>query len=97
LLRLVFSCAWWEAVPPGYFVLFSFCLDIYVHMYCWFPACFASLSCNFLIYTILTFDKKKKKKKKELLVKKELSIVVRETRERRSPQRNVSSSLLSRF
>jgi hypothetical protein len=29
-------------------------------MFCWFPACTASLSCSFLIYTILTFDQKKK-------------------------------------
>ena len=41
-------------------VVFFLCLDISVHMYCWLPACFASLSCNFLIYTILTFDQKKK-------------------------------------
>jgi hypothetical protein len=40
-------------------------------MYCWFPACFASLSCNFLIYTILTFDQKKKKSKKELSVERD--------------------------
>jgi hypothetical protein len=31
-------------------------------MFCWFPACIASLSCSFLIYTFLTFDQKKKKK-----------------------------------
>jgi hypothetical protein len=29
-------------------------------MFCWFPACIASLSCSFLIYTFLTFDQKKK-------------------------------------
>jgi hypothetical protein len=29
---------------------------------CWYPACTASLSCSFLIYTILTFDQKKKKR-----------------------------------
>ena len=29
-------------------------------MFCWFPACTASLSCSFLIYTFLTFDQKTK-------------------------------------
>ena len=30
-------------------------------LFCWSPACTASLSCSFLIYTILTFDQKKKR------------------------------------
>ena len=33
-------------------------------MFCWFPACIASLSCSFLIYTFLTFDQKKKRAKR---------------------------------
>jgi hypothetical protein len=33
-------------------------------MFCWFPACTASLSCSFLIYTFLTFDKKEKEKER---------------------------------
>jgi len=32
-------------------------------MFCWFPACIASLSCSFLIYTFLTFDQKKKEQR----------------------------------
>jgi hypothetical protein len=58
-----FVCLGWFSLvlggslfPQDCFVFL--CLDIYIHMYCWFPACSASLSCNFLIYPILTFDQK---------------------------------------